>query len=103
MLAMISQPMGYIDESIILETKKTATEYLKSLGYDVLDTYFDFYPDKDVKNDGVFYLAKSLECLSKCDLLYMCKGWEEKNGCVIEHITALRYGIDIEYEGGVKR
>lgn len=103
MLAMISQPMGDVDESIILEIKKQATEHLNNLGYEVLDTYFDFYPDEDVKNDGVFYLGKSLEALSKCDLLYMCKGWEKKNGCVIEHATALRYGIKIEYEGGVKR
>lgn len=40
--AMISQPMKSVHtEAEILETKKRAEETLKSMGYEVVNTYFD--------------------------------------------------------------
>jgi len=98
---MISQPMNGLSEEEILSTKQRATNYLESLGYHVLDSYFpDFNTNDDgIKNVGIYYLGKSLEVMSKCDVVYFCQGWESARGCKIEHEIAKNYGLEIIYEG----
>jgi hypothetical protein len=43
-------------------------------------------------------LAKSLEKMAHCNVVYFAKGWENARGCKIEHEVALQYGLDILYE-----
>lgn len=44
------------------------------------------------------YLAKSIELLSHCDVVFFAKGWENERGCVIEHMCAVHYGYKTDYE-----
>jgi len=100
--AMISQPMGNKTDAEIREAKDRATRYLEENGYSVLDTLFEF-DDELIKNSGVnnipvFYLAKSIEELSKASVVYFCDGWEKARGCWLEHSVCKSYGIPIIYE-----
>lgn len=52
----------------------------------------------NITNRGLFFLAKSLEQMSLCNIVYFCKGWENARGCRIEHDAAVAYGLDIIYE-----
>lgn len=101
--AMISQPMGGKSGEEILLQRNRAIEKLNYLGYDVVDTWFNDdwaadHMDEGVKNKALFYLAKSLEEMSKVDLVYFCKGYEDARGCRIEHQAAMDYGLDIMYD-----
>lgn len=101
-VAMISQAMRGKTEQEILQTKEKAIMALSKKGYKVLNTYFDD-SEQDLKEKGfdnvpVYYLAKSLEEMSKCHAVYFCKGWENARGCKIEHETAKAYGLNMIYE-----
>lgn len=102
MKAMLSQPMeGKTDEEIA-KNRGFAEHWLDALGYEVVDTLFDFDAEylsmELVENEPLYYLAKSIEAMSKCDAVYFCEGWENARGCRIEHEAAKAYGLDIIYE-----
>lgn len=91
----ISQPMrGKTDEEIIVERNDAIGKAKAIYGKDieVIDSFFQNAPT-DVK--PLWYLGKSLELLSKADLVYFTEGWENTRGCIIEHECAVRYGIPI--------
>lgn len=105
MKAMISQPMGGKTDSEIVETRNRAISFLNSNGYEVVNTLFtdEWYSNEKMAERGVVniplcFLAKSLENMSLCHTAYFCKGWEKARGCVIEHETAVAYGLNIIYE-----
>lgn len=104
---MISQPMSGKTDDEILNVRNKSVDCLKSMGHDVVDSFFrgeDGYyslealEDMGVVNVPLFYLAKSLEYMSKCDAVYFCDGWEDYRGCLIEHNAAKLYGLDVIYE-----
>jgi hypothetical protein len=89
----ISQPMrGKTDEEILKERKKAIAKAKEVAGEDieVLETFFNF--PKGTK--PLYYLAKSIEFLSKADIAYFVPGWNNARGCKIEHECAVEYGID---------
>ena len=103
--AMLSQPMAGKSEEEIIETRETAITQLESMGYEVINTFFQdewYNPEnmiaRGVKQIPVCFLAKSIENMSLCDAAYFCKGWENARGCKIEHDVALAYGLTIIYE-----
>ena len=101
--AMISQPMGGRTDEEIVATKERATYALHQRNYDVLNTLFtdEWAKNEDNGNDPkspLWFLAKSLEVMSRCNTVYFCKGWENARGCKIEHDAAVAYGLDIIYE-----
>lgn len=105
MKAMLSQPMGGKDKEEIIETREKAMRFLESKGYEVVNTWFtdEWYDHKNMEARGVVqiplcFLAKSLENMSLCHVVYFCKGWENARGCRIEHEAAKAYGLDIIYE-----
>lgn len=102
--AMISQPMNGLTDEEIEKTRNKAIRHLERLGYKVVNTLFtgDWYSESSMKDRGVvnipvYYLAKSLENMSLCSVVYFCDGWEEARGCRIEHDVAEAYGLDIIY------
>lgn len=102
--AMISQPMNGLTDGEIEETRNKAIKQLERLGYKVVNTLFkdDWYSESVMKARGVeniplCFLAKSLEYMSLCDVVYFCDGWEDAIGCRIEHDVAEEYGLDIIY------
>ena len=105
MKAMFSQPMKGLTEREIAEARERAMEFLKKYGYEVVNTLFtdEWYNDKAMAERGVVkkplcFLAKSLENMSKCEVAYFCKGWENARGCRIEHEAAIAYGLTVIQE-----
>ncbi len=97
MIAMISLPMYCKTLEEIEETRERANKRLSSVGIIVKDSLLHF-PVEPTDNNPLYYLAKSLEIMSKCDAVYFCKGWKQARGCKIEHEAAKAYGLKIIYE-----
>lgn len=101
MKAMISQPMAGLTKEEILKVREKAEAYLEAHEYEVVNTFFDeewkeeLEHNKDVVNVPLKYLAKSLDTMATCDLVYFCYGWENARGCRIEYEAALAYDLDI--------
>ena len=101
---MISQPMGGLTENEILETRNRAICEIRKMGGTVVNTLFsdEWVKNQNRSDDGVvsplWFLAKSLEVMSTCHVVYFCKGWENARGCRIEHDAAVAYGLQIIYE-----
>lgn len=105
MKAMISQPMAGKTPEDIVETRNRAIKFLEERGYEVVNTLFTdvWYSESSMKDRGVVnkplcYLAKSLENMSLCGVVYFCKGWEKARGCRIELEAAKAYGLIVMYE-----
>lgn len=105
MKAMLSQPMNGKTEEEIIATRNRAISFLQEKGYEIVNTLFtdDWYSNESMKDRGVVqiplcFLAKSLENMSLCHVVFFCKGWEDARGCRIEHEAAKAYGLEIIYE-----
>lgn len=105
MKAMLSQPMGGKTNEEIVATRERAIKTLTGKGYEVVNTLFtdEWYSHENMEKRGVVqiplcFLAKSLENMSLCHVVYFCKGWENARGCRIEHEAAKAYGLEIIYE-----
>lgn len=103
--AMISQPMNGLTDEEIEKNRNKAIEHLERLGYKVVSTLFtdEWYSESHMKARGIeniplCFLAKSLEKMSHCDVVYFCDGWEDARGCRIEHDVAEEYGLECIYE-----
>lgn len=111
MKAMISQPMNGLTDAEITATRNRAIQYLKSEGYEVVDSYFkdEFAEPPANVNKGIYFLAKSLEKMSECTMVYFCRGANAARGCRIEHAVADAYGltavheVDEQVKTGIKR
>lgn len=95
---MISQPMNGLDDKEIQETRDRALKWIANNGYKFQDSFVTEQVPTDIVNSSVWYLAKSLEFMSKADAVYFCKDWETARGCVIEHTVASTYGLECIYE-----
>ena len=105
MKAMLSQPMAGKTDAEIIQTREKAVKVLTEKGYEIVNTLFtgDWCSKEQMQARGVeqiplCYLAKSLESMSLCHVVYFCKGWEHARGCRIEHDAAVAYGLEIIYE-----
>ena len=100
--AMISMPMGGKSKEEIDEVFEKTKANLEKMGLVVFDTRFHLDEDMmnvfRVKNRPLQYLAESLNMMSKCDLVYFVKGWEEARGCRVEHHAAKEYNLAMLYE-----
>lgn len=90
MKVMISQPMKGRTEQEIIEERNKITEELTNQGHQVVDTMFTEEAPEDC-NAGLYYLAKSIEAMSKVDAVVFAPGWEKAGGCIIEHMCANQY------------
>ena len=52
----------------------------------------------DVSADWTECMLEDIKQLSKCDVIYMLKGWEHSYGAQIEYLVAKKLGIKVEYE-----
>lgn len=97
MKVMISQPMKGKSTEQIRKERAKITEILEKLCCEVANTIFEEEPLEKCKA-GVYYLAKSIEAMSKVDAVLFMNGWERARGCQIEHEICLRYDIPTMYE-----
>ena len=99
---MISQPMRGKTDLEIATVHKSATQYLESKGYEVMNTIFKEGLDQIMEDQpldkSIYYLSLSIKMMSECQAVYFCRGWESARGCQIEHEIAKKYGLEIIYE-----
>lgn len=103
----ISQPMkGKTDEEILKEREKAIASARRNFAeneeIEVIDSFFQSAP-ADAR--PLWFLGKSLELLSKADIAYFAKGWENARGCRIENTCAIEYFFrmrlaDVDIEKG---
>ena len=96
--ACISQPMNGLSVEEAREIRLKAFEHLANLGYDIVDIYNPDSPnetDIGVIHESLWYIGHSLVDMSKCDVIFFCKGWQNARGCRIEHLAAEEYGLEI--------
>lgn len=99
----VSQPMRGKTQEEIIERRNKAVEELQlrlNEEFEVVDSYFTEDEPKDVKSSGVYWLGKSLELLSECDLALFIGDWYDYRGCQIEHQVCENYGIEIREDRG---
>ena len=92
----ISQPMHSKTKFEIWEERKRITDIVR-----------DKYPNACIIDSIIpeeedfpplYYLARSIEFMSHCDIVFFAKGWENERGCIIEHNCAVHYGYKTDYE-----
>lgn len=89
MKIIISQPMNGKTEEQIRNERASLVKELEEKGYEVIDTIFaEKAPEGDAR---LYYLAKSIEAMSKVDAIIFMPGWEKARGCKIEHEIAVKY------------
>ena len=49
-------------------------------------------------DEAIYYLSESIEFISKVDVVYFMKGWEEARGCKIENKICQDYGKQTMYD-----
>ena len=88
----VSQPMRGLSKDGIERQRHLAliqAENVLGNDYEIIDSYLG----EDAANDNpIKCLAKSLELMADADIVVFAPGWEEANGCQIEHECAVRYG-----------
>lgn len=98
MKIMISQPMRGKTEEQIRAEREQVVKQLESEGHEVVDTIFaDTTPEGDA---ALYYLAKSIEAMSKVDAVVFMPGWNLTRGCAIEHQVAQLYGKYVKFVEG---
>lgn len=95
--AFISVPMKdrsrYEIRDDILAMQKAVDE--KYGGVEFINTIVQDKPPYKTNNQAIWYLGKSIELLSQCDILVCKKNVDGYNGCYIEKEIAKRYGLEI--------
>lgn len=97
----ISQPMSGRQLSDVKLARQRAIEHFTSKGWTYVDNVFTSFED-DPEPKPLWYLGKSLELMSKCDVVIFMEGWEKARGCQLEHAACEAYGIHIIEDGALK-
>ena len=93
---IISQPINDVSKQEILENRRKAEEYLKSQGYEVINSYSDMSEqEKNCKNPNLLYIGKTIQAMSQCDNIYFVEGWPTARNCRVERLAAILYNIEI--------
>ena len=93
---MISQPMRGKTNEQIREEREKIIKRLEKDNFEVVDTIISENGPKGC-NEAIYYLSKSIEFISKVDIVYFMKGWENARGCKIENKICNDYGKQTMY------
>ena len=91
MKIMISQPMKFKTTEQIKNERTELVKELEKQGNEVIDTIFTEKAPSD-SDESIYYLAKSIEAMSKADAVVFMPGWDKARGCKIEYLVAKAYG-----------
>lgn len=92
---MISQPMNGLSDEEILRVREEVRNKMEQMGFRFVDSFFTEL--EDTKNVPIYYLSKSIEKMSQCDVVIFVDGWDKARGCQIEHEVAEKYDLEIRY------
>ena len=90
----ISQPMKNRTNKEIEETREEIIKQVKER-FGEVEIIDSFFKDAPVNSKPLWFLAKSLELMSKADLVVFAPGWKWARGCIIEHECAQGYHYPI--------
>ena len=93
---MISQPMRGKTNEQIKKEREDIVKRLEKDNFEVIDTIILEDAPKGC-NEAIYYLSKSIEFLSRADIVYFMKGWENARGCKIENKICQDYGKQAMY------
>lgn len=96
--AFISVPMkGKTKEEIENTINIMKNKAIEEAGNDIefINTIVQDKPPYNTNNEAIWYLGKSIELLSQCEILVCLKDIDNYNGCFIEKEIAKRYGLQI--------
>ena len=97
MKIMISQPMNNKTTEQIKKERESVIKQIEASGNEYVDTIStNVDPGSGNINLAMYYLAKSIEAMSKVDAVIFMPDWELERGCRIEHRIAKEYGIYIK-------
>lgn len=88
----VSQPMNGKTKNEIMEERKQVVDLVEKL-YGRVEVPNTFFEDAPADARPLWFLAKSLEVLSACDIIVAAPGWQSAHGCNIEMFSAASYGI----------
>ena len=94
---MISQPMSGKTNEQIRKEREELIKRLEKDNFEVVDTIIAENAPKGY-DEAIYYLSKSIEFISKVDVVYFMKGWEEARGCKIENKICQDYGKQTMYD-----
>ena len=93
----ISIPMcGKSNEKILLALDRISRELMNLYGEDT--EIVDGWDSNRDKRDPLDLMGAALQEMSKCDTVYMARGWSSARGCKLEYMAAREYGKTIIYE-----
>lgn len=94
----VSLPIDSIPDVDINERKEYAENVKNGLlhFYDEVVTPFDGEWKEGLKRSE--YLRMGFKALLSCDVIYVCKGFEQSDGCSKELALALWSGIEVKFE-----
>lgn len=102
MNVFISLPMhGRTDEQILKEISRLKELVRKKYPSDdisFIDTFHQNAPERELKEKRLWYLGGSIQKMSDADLVVFANDWNSARGCIVEHLVAIEYGIQIMYE-----
>ena len=93
---MISQPMRGKTNEQIRKEREELVKRLEKDNFEVVDTVLSENVPKGC-NEAIYYLSKSIEFISKVDIVYFMKGWKKARGCKIENKICQDYGKQTMY------
>lgn len=97
----LSLPMRGLSSAQIDANIAGMTSALEAAGYLRSEMYHNFYERLEDEyaytNPRVALLSRAIEKMAKCDAVAFLEGWENADGCVVEHEVAKRYGMEILY------
>ena len=96
----ISQPMSGIQLNDIKLARQRVIEHYTSKGWTYVDNVITSF-ENDPAPKPLWYLGKSFELMSKCDVVIFMGGWEKARGCQLEHAACEAYGIHIIEDGAL--
>lgn len=101
-VVFISLPMsGRKDEDILKDLGEIRKAYLdKKPEKELVAFCHNLNPDIRAEDngamegkEGVWYLGRALEMISKCDVVCFCGDWRNARGCQIEYEVCRKYNI----------
>lgn len=94
---MISQPMKGKTIEQIRKERLHIIDLLESKGYVVINSIMSGKIPKD-DDEAIYNLSRAIRIMSRVDVVFFMKGWEQARGCRIEHEVATLYEKEIIYE-----
>lgn len=99
MKAMLSQPMAEKTDEEIIATREKAIKVLQEKGYEIVNTLFtdEWYSKESMEERGVVqiplcFLAKSLENMSLCHVVYFARVGKMQEDAVLSMMQQLLMG-----------